>query len=333
MIISPFIRFIRWTSTRFSHRLKRARSSISSTWAFFIAGPLGTIALKGRSYEDVYSQTHGGQSVITRFIPHWKIKDGVAEATDCAFATRHNRVALTGKLTLVSEQYDNVIVALLDERGWAKSRQGMNGPFGNPQMGVASAVESLAGPISIFLGRRKALSRAVNARSFITALCSNLQNDSLLVIGFVVTRTNLPQWPSLTLQGTSKGRNILTLTENPKKSATWVSPGSYDPLFFSVWGSLFSPSRGAVSWRSQQKKSQLRHEQKEFRKFSYLMHLIHMIHSRFIRNHALGICLTAKGKVTVQTTPWSYLARVFFLSVFTTVQKSSIMVIGCLMIM
>ncbi|MFI5295954.1 MAG: AsmA family protein [Thermodesulfovibrionales bacterium] len=116
--------------------------------AFFIAGPLSTVALKGYHYGDVYNQTRGGRGVITKFISHWKIKNGVADATDCALATHHNRVALKGKLDLVGEQYDNVIVALLDDKGCAKFKQGISGPFGNPKVGAVSAVESLAGPIS-----------------------------------------------------------------------------------------------------------------------------------------------------------------------------------------
>jgi AsmA protein len=115
--------------------------------AFFIAGPLSTVAIKGYRYGDVYNQTRGGQGAITQFISHWKIKDGVADATDCALATHHNRVALKGKLDLVSERYDNVIVALLDNKGCVKFKQSISGSFGSPQIGAVSAVESLAGPI------------------------------------------------------------------------------------------------------------------------------------------------------------------------------------------
>ncbi|MFZ3137970.1 MAG: AsmA family protein [Thermodesulfovibrionales bacterium] len=115
--------------------------------AFFIAGPLSTVALKGYRYGDVYNQTRGGQDTITQFISHWEIRAGVADATDCALATHHNRVALKGKLDLVSERYDNVIVALLDDKGCAKFKQRISGSFGSPQVSAVSAVESLAGPI------------------------------------------------------------------------------------------------------------------------------------------------------------------------------------------
>ena len=114
--------------------------------AFFFVGPLGTVALKGYRYGDVYYQTQGGKGAITRFISHWKIKNGEADATDCALATRHNRVALKGKLNLVSERFDNVTVALLDDKGCPILKQTISGPFGSPRAGAVSAVESLAGP-------------------------------------------------------------------------------------------------------------------------------------------------------------------------------------------
>jgi uncharacterized protein involved in outer membrane biogenesis len=118
--------------------------------AFFIAGPLSTFAITGYRYWDVYSQTQGGRGAITQFISSWKIKDGVADATDCALSTQHNRVALKGKLNLVSEQYDNVTVAILDDKGCAKFEQGVSGPFGSPRIGAVSAVQSLVGPVIDF---------------------------------------------------------------------------------------------------------------------------------------------------------------------------------------
>ncbi len=114
--------------------------------AYFILGPLGTVALKGYRYGDLYYQTQGGKGTITQFISHWKIKNGQAEATDCALATHHNRVALKGKLDLVNNRFDNVTVALLDDKGCARFKQSISGSFGSPKIGTVSAVESLAGP-------------------------------------------------------------------------------------------------------------------------------------------------------------------------------------------
>ena len=115
--------------------------------AFFIVGPLSTFAIKGYRYWDVYNQTQGGRGTIIQFVSNWKIKNGVADATDCALSTQHNRVALKGKLNLVSEQYDDVTVAILDDKGCAIFEQGVSGPFGSPRIGAVSAVQSLVGPV------------------------------------------------------------------------------------------------------------------------------------------------------------------------------------------
>jgi uncharacterized protein involved in outer membrane biogenesis len=127
--------------------------------AFFIVGPLGpivnTFALKAYRYGDVYYQTQRGQGTITQFISHWKIKDGVADATDCALATSHNRVALTGKLNLATGRYENVTVALLDDKGCANIKQSVSGPFESPTVSAVSAAESLAGQFTHFY--RKAI--------------------------------------------------------------------------------------------------------------------------------------------------------------------------------
>ena len=126
--------------------------------AYFTLGPLSTVALKAYRYGDVYyEKNRGGQGVITQFISHWKVKDGVADATDCALATRHNRVALKGKLNLVSERYDNVTVALLNDKGCAKFKQSITGSFGSPRVGTVSTVESITGPISDLYRKAKRL--------------------------------------------------------------------------------------------------------------------------------------------------------------------------------
>jgi hypothetical protein len=134
--------------------------------AFFIAGPLGTAALRGYRYGDVYYQTQGGRGTITQFVSHWKIKSGVADARDCAFATHHNRVALKGKLNLISEQYDNVTVALLDSKGCAKFKQSISGPFGAPRIGTLSTIESLAGPILNLFNQTKRFVQAGKCEVF-----------------------------------------------------------------------------------------------------------------------------------------------------------------------
>ena len=125
--------------------------------AFFIAGPLGTAGLKGYGYWDVYDQTQDGQGEITHFVSHWKIKDGIAGAMDCALATPHNRIALRGNLDLVRSRYENITVAILDENGCVKLKQSITGPFGKPAIGTVSTVETLMGPIFNLYGKTKRL--------------------------------------------------------------------------------------------------------------------------------------------------------------------------------
>ena len=115
--------------------------------AFFIAGPIGTVGLKGYSYWEVYDKAHGGQGDITQLISSWKINNGIAQAKDCALATHHNRVALTGNLNFVSKRYDDVTVALLDDKGCAKFKQSVTGSFESPEVGTMRAFQTLGGPI------------------------------------------------------------------------------------------------------------------------------------------------------------------------------------------
>ncbi|MGO9137170.1 MAG: AsmA family protein [Syntrophales bacterium] len=115
--------------------------------AYFVAGPLGSAALTGYRYGNLYYQTQGGRGTITQFISRWTIKKGQAEATDCALATYHNRVALRGKLNLVRERYENVTVAILDDQGCATNTQTINGPLSSPQSGSVNPIDSLTAPI------------------------------------------------------------------------------------------------------------------------------------------------------------------------------------------
>lgn len=129
--------------------------SLLDIGAFFLAGPLGSVALRGYHYGNLYYQAQGGRGTLTTFVSRWKIEGGEADAVDCALATRHNRVALKGKLNLVSERYDNVTVALLDHNGCAMFKQGIRGSLGHPDVGAVSAAESLAGPFVNLYRRAK----------------------------------------------------------------------------------------------------------------------------------------------------------------------------------
>lgn len=134
--------------------------------AFFVAGPLGSAALKAYNYGDVYLKTHEGQGIITQFVSQWKIRNGEADTVDCAFATRHNRVALKGRLNLARERYDNITVALLDDKGCAKFKQTISGPFSSPQIGAVNAIGSIATPILNIFNKAKGLTKAGKCEVF-----------------------------------------------------------------------------------------------------------------------------------------------------------------------
>ncbi len=125
--------------------------------AFFIAGPLGTAATKGLGYGSLYVGARGGQSTIRELVSDWKIKKGIADSSDCALSTHRYRVALKGKLDLVRERYDDVIVAILNKKGCADFSQKVNGPFGNPQIGAISTLQSIAGPVFSLFSKAKGL--------------------------------------------------------------------------------------------------------------------------------------------------------------------------------
>jgi len=121
--------------------------NLTDAGAFLIAGPLGSAALKAYRFGELYDHARGGSGVIIRLVSRWKITNGMADAVDCALATRGSRVALKGRLNLATERYEGVTVALLDEKGCARFTQGISGPFGSPRIGAVGALETLAGPI------------------------------------------------------------------------------------------------------------------------------------------------------------------------------------------
>jgi AsmA protein len=110
--------------------------------------------LKGYRYGDLYrSVTREGETRIPRLVSEWTVRDGVADAGDVAFSTGKNRIALKGKLDLVNGRFVDVTVAALDEKGCAKIRQKISGPFGDPRMDKTSVLQSFAEPILGAFGR------------------------------------------------------------------------------------------------------------------------------------------------------------------------------------
>ncbi|WP_372521634.1 AsmA family protein [Sulfuricaulis sp.] len=113
--------------------------------AFFFAGPFGMVVTKGYNFASIF-QGSGGGSEIRILVSDWKVERGVAHSQDVAMVTKLNRVALTGRLDLVNQRFDDVTMALIDTQGCAKVRQKIRGTFQKPVVEKPGVLKSLAGP-------------------------------------------------------------------------------------------------------------------------------------------------------------------------------------------
>ncbi|KIH76993.1 AsmA protein [Geoalkalibacter ferrihydriticus] len=113
--------------------------------AFFFAGPLGLAVTKGYNFAKIF-QGSGGRTDIQTVISEWQIQGGVANAADVAMATNENRVALQGELDFVNNQFNDVIIALIDGQGCAMVQQRIHGSFREPVVDQPSFLKTLAGP-------------------------------------------------------------------------------------------------------------------------------------------------------------------------------------------
>ena len=142
---------------------------LADVGAFVLAGPLGSAALKGYRYGNLYrSSTREGETRIPRLVSDWTVRDGVADAGDVAFSTGKNRIALKGKLDLVNRRFVDVTVAALDGKGCAKLRQKISGPFGEPRMDKLSVLQSFAEPILGAFARAGKLLGITSCKPFYT---------------------------------------------------------------------------------------------------------------------------------------------------------------------
>ena len=114
--------------------------------AFFFAGPVGLVVTKGYNFASVL-QGSAGRSVIRTLVSDWKVERGVALSRDVAIATTRNRVALQGGLDFVNERFDDVTVALIDDKGCIRAQQTIHGAFKKPVVENPSTFKALTGPV------------------------------------------------------------------------------------------------------------------------------------------------------------------------------------------
>lgn len=124
--------------------------------AFLLAGPLGLAVTKGYDFSSLAQQA-GGSTHIRTVTSKWRVEKGVAQARDVALATGENRLALHGALDFVHEEFDDVVVALVDAQGCARMRQRVRGPFGKPVVDKPNILTSLAGPVVNLIAKARDL--------------------------------------------------------------------------------------------------------------------------------------------------------------------------------
>ncbi len=115
--------------------------------AFYLAGPFGPVLTKSYNFGSLYEASRGGKGSISKLVSIWKVKNGIAEATDVALATKKYRIAMKGGLNFNNDQFDDVTVAVLDKRGCAVYGEKVHGPFSKPQIERVNIFKSIAGPM------------------------------------------------------------------------------------------------------------------------------------------------------------------------------------------
>jgi AsmA protein len=120
--------------------------SLVDAGAVFFAGPFAVFATKGLNVANVFRGS-GGSSQIHRLVSDWQVEHGIAKARDVAMATNENRVALRGEVNLVTEHFNEMTVALIDDQGCAKVRQKIHGSFQEPEVEAPNIFKSLSGPM------------------------------------------------------------------------------------------------------------------------------------------------------------------------------------------
>ena len=116
--------------------------------AFFLAGPFGPVLTKSYNFGSLYEESQGGKGIIRKLVSIWKVKNGIAEATDVALASKKYRIAMKGGLNFINDRFVDVTVAVLDKRGCAVYSQKVHGPFRKPQIEKVSIFKSISGSVS-----------------------------------------------------------------------------------------------------------------------------------------------------------------------------------------
>ena len=116
--------------------------------AYLLVGPFGPVLTKSYNFGSVYEESLGGKGIISKLVSVWKVKNGIAGATDVALATKKYRLAMKGGLNFNNDRFDDVTVAVLDQQGCAVYSQKVHGPFRKAKIEKLSIFKSITGSVS-----------------------------------------------------------------------------------------------------------------------------------------------------------------------------------------
>jgi hypothetical protein len=128
-------------------------SPVVRTGALLLPGPYFTEAAGALSGPGPGKT--GEKGMVRTLVSDWIVKNGVFEAKDVALATKEHRVALTGWIDLPGGRFDNVTIALVDDKGCARAGQTIRGAFRLPRIEEASVVRKETRPGVTPLGKPK----------------------------------------------------------------------------------------------------------------------------------------------------------------------------------
>jgi uncharacterized protein involved in outer membrane biogenesis len=103
--------------------------SFARTASLLLPTPPFPAAAGDLTGRDILGKNGEGEGTVRALASTWTVKNGVFEAKDVAFATKRYRLALTGTIDLPGERFDDVTVALVDDRGCVLTGQTIRGPF------------------------------------------------------------------------------------------------------------------------------------------------------------------------------------------------------------
>ncbi len=108
---------------------------------------------KGGSLSGVFGANGGGTTLLKRLHVKVDIAKGIVKLSDVAMATGKNRIALKGKLNIVTQRFLDMKFGVLNAKNCAKFSQTIQGTFAKPKVKVdESMVVNTINTVSSLLG-------------------------------------------------------------------------------------------------------------------------------------------------------------------------------------